>query len=66
MSILVTNGGNKMINTKRTKIVCTIGPATNDVEILKRFGNHRLDVTIGSALDIFGGSIPFEVLAEMK
>lgn len=37
MSILVTNGGNKMINTKRTKIVCTIGPATNDVEILKRW-----------------------------
>lgn len=31
------NGGNKMINTKRTKIVCTIGPATNDVEILKRW-----------------------------
>ena len=25
-----------MINTKRTKIVCTIGPATNDVEILKK------------------------------
>ena len=25
-----------MINTKRTKIVCTIGPATNDVEKLKK------------------------------
>ena len=25
-----------MINTKRTKIVCTIGPATKDVEILKK------------------------------
>ena len=25
-----------MINTKRTKIVCTIGPATKDVELLKR------------------------------
>lgn len=25
-----------MINTKRTKIVCTIGPATNDVEVLKK------------------------------
>lgn len=25
-----------MINTKRTKIVCTIGPATKDVEILKQ------------------------------
>ena len=29
-------GGNKMINTKRTKVVCTIGPATKDVEILKK------------------------------
>ncbi len=25
-----------MINTKRTKVVCTIGPATKDVEILKK------------------------------
>lgn len=25
-----------MINTKRTKIVCTIGPATKDVELLKK------------------------------
>ena len=25
-----------MINTKRTKIVCTIGPATKDVEVLKK------------------------------
>ena len=55
-----------MINTKRTKIVCTIGPATNDVEILKRLGNHRLDVTIGSALDIFGGTIPFEKAADIS
>ena len=29
-------------------------------------GQGRLDVTVGSALDIFGGSIPFEALAKMK
>ena len=38
----------------------------NDVEILKRLGNHRLDVTIGSALDIFGGTIPFEKAADIS
>lgn len=37
-----------------------------DIEELRRAGQGRLDVTVGSALDIFGGSIPFEVLAEMK
>ena len=37
-----------------------------DIEELRKAGQGRLDVTVGSALDIFGGSIPFEVLAEMK
>ena len=37
-----------------------------DIEELRRAGQGGLDVTVGSALDIFGGSIPFEVLAEMK
>ncbi len=39
------------------------------MQILRNFegaGQGRLDVTVGSALDILGGSIPFEVLAEMK
>ncbi|MGN0204145.1 MAG: phosphoribosylformimino-5-aminoimidazole carboxamide ribotide isomerase [Coprococcus sp.] len=31
-----------------------------DVELLKELGQNHLDVTIGSALDIFGGTIPFE------
>ena len=30
-----------------------------DLEILRKAGKGRLDVTIGSALDLFGGSIPF-------
>ena len=36
-----------------------------DIEVLREAGKGRLDVTVGSALDIFGGSIPFEVLAAM-
>ncbi len=34
-----------------------------DVQLLKDLGGGRLDVTIGSALDLFGGSIPFETAA---
>lgn len=30
-----------------------------DVEALRRLGRGRLDVTIGSALDLFGGCIPY-------
>lgn len=33
-----------------------------DVEKLRICGQGRLDVTVGSALDIFGGTIPFEAL----
>lgn len=36
------------------------GVATfEDLSLLKRLGNDRLDVTIGSALDIFGGNMEF-------
>jgi len=31
-----------------------------DLELLKRLGRGRVDVTIGSALDLFGGSMEFE------
>lgn len=36
-----------------------------DIEILRRFGKDRLDVTVGSALDLFGGKIPFEELVKL-
>lgn len=34
-----------------------------DAELLKRLGKGHLDFTIGSALDLFGGHIPFEKAA---
>ena len=38
-----------------------------DLEKLKKLGNGRVDVTIGSALDLFGGNMKFEeVLAYME
>lgn len=32
----------------------------SDLELLQRLGNNRLDATIGSALDLFGGSIKYD------
>ena len=39
----------------------------SDLEAVKRLGRGRVDVTVGSALDLFGGSLEYEkVLAWMK
>lgn len=37
-----------------------------DIERLRRAGKNRLDVTVGSALDLFGGKIPFAELARLR
>lgn len=37
-----------------------------DIELLKIHGKNRLDVTVGSALDLFGGTIPFETLKNLR
>ena len=36
-----------------------------DLKLLKKYGKDRLDVTVGSALDLFGGTIPFETLKNL-
>lgn len=36
-----------------------------DIEIIRRLGKDRLNVTIGSALDIFGGSLDYEKVIGM-
>lgn len=39
----------------------------DDLEIIRKLGNNKVDVTIGSALDIFGGKMKFEdVISYMK
>ncbi len=38
----------------------------NDLEILHRLGKSRIDFTIGSALDIFGGTMKFEDVVEFS
>ena len=38
-----------------------------DLRLLKELGKGRIDVTIGSALDLFGGTMSFEkVISELK
>lgn len=37
-----------------------------DIQDLRIYGKDQLDVTVGSALDLFGGSIPFSQLAKLK
>ena len=36
----------------------------DDLELLKNYGNDKIDVTIGSALDLFGGDMEFSKVLE--
>ena len=36
-----------------------------DLEVLRVSGKNRVDVTVGSALDLFGGKLPFEKLVHL-
>ena len=37
----------------------------DDIDLLKKLGKGKIDMTIGSALDLFGGTLSYERLAEM-
>ena len=41
------------------------GGSYEDLELLKKLGRNRLNVTIGSALDLFGGALSWEKVSEM-
>lgn len=51
---------------------CWVRPVTyaggvttmEDLEVVKEYGKNRLNVTIGSALDLFGGSLSYEKVLE--
>ena len=36
-----------------------------DIEDLRKYGKDRLDLTVGSALDLFGGNISFSELIKL-
>lgn len=40
--------------------------ALSDLDRVKQLGNGRVDVTIGSALDIFGGNVPYRDVVEWQ
>ena len=37
----------------------------DDIRLLKELGHGRIHVTVGSALDLFGGNLPFEYVCKM-
>ena len=39
--------------------------ALEDLELLRRIGEDRIDVTVGSALDLFGGRLPYDRLIRL-
>jgi phosphoribosylformimino-5-aminoimidazole carboxamide ribotide isomerase len=38
--------------------------ALSDLDLVKEAGRDRIDITVGSALDIFGGNIPYKSVVE--
>lgn len=38
----------------------------DDLELIRKAGNGKIDFTIGSALDLFGGKIPYETIKEYR
>ena len=41
--------------------------ALEDIELIRKLGNNRIDVTIGSALDLFGGNLSMkDVIAQIS
>ena len=52
MQLLARYNGNKVTYAGGVKNF-------DDLELLKNYGNDKIDVTIGSALDLFGGDMDF-------
>ena len=38
----------------------------DDLERIREIGNGKIDFTIGSALDLFGGQIPYDVMKKLS
>ena len=38
----------------------------DDLERIRKIGNGKIDFTIGSALDLFGGKIPYDVIKNYR
>jgi phosphoribosylformimino-5-aminoimidazole carboxamide ribotide isomerase len=36
----------------------------NDLELVRVAGHGRVNITVGSALDIFGGKLPYSVVVQ--
>ncbi len=68
-------GKNSGIETELVKILAGFDKKTityaggihsyGDIDILRKYGNNRINMTVGSALDLFGGSLSFEKICKM-
>lgn len=63
----IESGLAEMLSAYEERPVTYAGGVGNmeDILLLEKVGKGKLDVTVGSALDIFGGTIPFNVLKRM-
>ena len=55
-------GGDAFRIRGKTGDLCRRSGSLEDIRLLEKAGKGRLDVTVGSALDLFGGVIPFDLL----
>ena len=39
--------------------------SVEDLEVIRRLGNGNVDFTVGSALDLYGGTLPFETVCAL-
>ena len=57
---------NSLLMSKNAKSTHFFGLFSwDDIELLKKLGKGKIDMTIGSALDLFGGTLSYERLAAM-
>lgn len=63
----IESGLAEMLSAYEERPITYAGGVGNmeDILLLEKVGKGKLDVTVGSALDIFGGTIPFNVLKRM-
>ena len=48
------------VHVQMSRFTCAAVVMQDDLELINRSGQGRVDVSIGSALDLFGGKLAYE------